>query len=105
HAIHLSPDEWDRVAERGSRIAHCPDSNFFLGSGRMRIADARRRRVPVALGTDVAAGRSFSVPRSMAYAYDTSLSVGAPIPPPDLFATGTLGGAEALALDDVIATL
>src|SRR5690606_26640269 len=59
HGIHLSPREWDRIAAAGAALAHCPDSNFFLGSGRMRLAEARARAVPVALGSDVGAGRSF----------------------------------------------
>jgi guanine deaminase len=99
HAIHLSPSEWDRVRDRGARIAHCPDSNFFLGSGRMRFADASARGVRVALGTDVAAGRTFDVRRIMASAYDNAIALGYRIEPADLFRMGTLGGAEALGMD------
>lgn len=105
HAIHLSASEWDRLAERGARVAHCPDSNFFLGSGRMRVNEAFRRRIPVALGTDVAAGRSFSVPRTMASAYDSSLCLGVRLSAAALFRMATLGGAEALGLDAVIGSL
>ncbi len=99
HAIHLSPDEWDRVHERNARIAHCPDSNFFLGSGRMRLAEARARSIPVALGTDVAAGRTFDVRRIMSATYDNASCLGDPVAPEELFRLGTLGGAEALGLD------
>lgn len=98
HAIHLSPDEWDRVRARGARIAHCPDSNFFLGSGRMRLAEARARSIPVALGTDVAAGRTFDLRRIMSSTYDNATCIGDPITPEELFRLGTLGGAEALGL-------
>ncbi|WP_240806745.1 guanine deaminase [Polyangium spumosum] len=98
HAIHLSPGEWDRVRARGARIAHCPDSNFFLGSGRMRLAEARARGIPVALGTDVAAGRTFDVRRIMSSAYDNATCLGDPITPEALFRLGTLGGAEALGI-------
>jgi guanine deaminase len=105
HAIHLSPDEWDRVAARGARIAHCPDSNFFLGSGRMRAHAALERGVPVGLGTDVAAGRTFSVRRVMGSAWDNALCVGQRVEPAALFHMATLGGAVALGIDDVCGSL
>jgi guanine deaminase len=105
HAVHLSPAEWDRIAARGAAVAHCPDSNFFLGSGRMRLAEAEARGVRVGLGSDVAAGRSFDLRRAMAYAYDTALSVGHRVTAADLFALATIGGARALGLDARIGTL
>ena len=37
HAIHLSDDELDLLAQSHSNIAHCPDSNFYLKSGIARI--------------------------------------------------------------------
>jgi guanine deaminase len=105
HAIHFSPAEWDRVAARGARIAHCPDSNFFLGSGRMRLAEARARGVVVGLGSDVAAGRSFSMRRAIACAYDNALCLDHRIEPAELFALATLGGARALGLDAAIGSV
>ncbi len=105
HAVHLSTSEWDRVAEHGARIAHCPDSNFFLGSGRMKVAEARRRGVPVALGSDVGAGRSLSIRRAVLHAYDNALCVDAPIAPDDLLKMATLGGAQALGLAEVVGAI
>jgi guanine deaminase len=105
HAIHLSGSAWDRVAARGASIAHCPDSNFFLGSGRMDLAAARSRGVAVGLGSDVGAGRSFDVRRAMAYAYDNALCLGERTTAAELFAMATLGGARALGLDGVIGAL
>jgi guanine deaminase len=105
HAIHLSASEWDRLAASGARVAHCPDSNFFLGSGRMSLAAARARRVPVGLGSDVAAGRSFDMRRAMAYAYDNALCLGDRLGAEDLFTMATLGGAQALGLDAVTGSL
>lgn len=105
HAIHLSGHEWDRVAARGASIAHCPDSNFFLGSGRMRLREARARGVAVGLGSDVAAGRSFDLRRAMAYAYDNALCLGDRLRAQELFTLATLGGARALGLDGVTGSL
>ncbi len=105
HAIHVSPREWDLVRERGATVAHCPDSNFFLGSGRMRLRDALLRGIAVGLGSDVAAGRSFDMRRAIAYAHDNALCVGARAEPSDLFTLATLGGARALGLDAVTGSL
>ncbi|MFT3768768.1 MAG: guanine deaminase [Minicystis sp.] len=105
HAIHLSTAEWDRVAARRTTIAHCPDSNFFLGSGRMPLGEPRARGVRVGLGSDVAAGRSFNLRRAMAYAYDNALCLGDHLKPADLLTLATLGGARALGLDAVTGSL
>jgi guanine deaminase len=105
HAIHLSPREWDRVAAAGASVAHCPDSNFFLGSGRMRLSEARARAVKVALGSDVGAGRSFDMRRSMSTAFDNALCLGHRLEAAELFTMATLDGAAALGLSDAIGSL
>jgi guanine deaminase len=105
HAIHLSASEWDRIREKEARIVHCPDSNFFLGSGRHPLPEPQKRGIPVALGTDVAAGRTFDVRRIMSSAYDNALCLNHRVLPAELFRLGTLGGAEALGLESVIGSL
>lgn len=105
HAIHLSPREWDRLAEAGARVVHCPDSNFFLGSGRMPLGEARARGVPLGLGSDVGAGRSFDMRRAMSSAFDSALSTGTRLAPDDLLRAATLGAAEALGLAASIGSL
>lgn len=105
HAIHLSASEWDRIAEFDARIVHCPDSNFFLGSGRHPLTEPQRRGIRVALGTDVAAGRTFDVRKIMSSAYDNALCLGHRVSPGELFRLGTLGGAEALGMDATIGSL
>jgi guanine deaminase len=105
HAIHLSEGEWDRIAARGASVAHCPDSNFFLGSGRMNLEAARVRRVAIGLGSDVAAGRSFDLRRAMAYAYDNALCLGQRVTAAELFTMATLGGARALGMEATVGSL
>ena len=100
HGVHLSDDEWTRVAQQDLAVAHCPDSNFFLGSGCMPLRRALDSSVRVALGTDVGAGRSFSLRRIAAAAYDASLVVDAPVDPEALLWLATRGGATALGLTD-----
>lgn len=101
HCIHLSQGEWDRIAAAGAVVAHCPDSNAFLGSGNFSAFEARQRDVPVVYGTDVAAGRSFRVNRTASYAYDTSLAVGHPVSPARLLWNATRGGALALQVPEI----
>ena len=96
HCIHLSDGEWDRFAEAGAVVAHCPDSNDFLGSGGMPLSAVQSRGIPISIGTDVAAGRSFRVPHILASAYDNSLRDEHPVQPARLLWWGTRGGALAL---------
>ncbi|MES2638670.1 MAG: guanine deaminase [Myxococcota bacterium] len=105
HCIHLSDSEWGRLAAQGAVVAHCPDSNFFLGSGCMPLARALSEGVRVALGTDVGAGRTFSLRRVAASAYDASLVVGAPVAPEALLWLATRGGAVALGAGDAVGCL
>jgi guanine deaminase len=99
HCIHLSDDEWDRFAAAGAVVAHCPDSNDFLGSGGMPVRAVRSRGIRLSIGTDVAAGRSFRVPRILSAAYDNASRQGEAWTPAELLALGTSG--SALGYDDV----
>jgi guanine deaminase len=105
HCIWLTGDEWDRVAAHDAAVAHCPDSNFFLGSGCMPLRAATERRVRVGLGSDVGAGRSFSLRRVAAAAYDAALVVGAPASAEELLWRATAGGAAALGLAGLVGRL
>jgi guanine deaminase len=68
HCLYLSDGEWDLLARTGTRIAHCPRSNFLLRSGVFDMAQARSRALAVGLGTDVGAGPNLSLPEEMAAA-------------------------------------
>lgn len=96
HCIHLSDSEWDRLAAAGAAIAHCPDSNDFLGSGGMPIEAVQRRGLSIAIGSDVAAGRSFRIPRILSSAYDNGLRQGVTLSAARLLWWSTRGGALAL---------
>lgn len=63
HGIHLSDEEWSLIASRGSVVVHCPGANTFLESGLFNLRAAREHGVRVALGSDVAAGPDFAMPR------------------------------------------
>ena len=62
----------------------------------MNVDAMRTRGIPVAIGTDVAAGRSFRVPRILSAAYDNALALGITLTPAELLWIGTRGAALAL---------
>ena len=115
HAIHLSPSEEARLAETGTRIAHCPTSNLFIGAGVMPLASRLAAGLTVGLGSDVSGGAElslFGVMRTGAYAQqarralvDDGAGGGPAFGPLDWLRLGTLDGARALGLDDVIGSI
>ena len=102
HCIWLSEREWARCAEVGARVTHCPDSNFFLGSGQMPLATALNHELSVGLGSDVGAGRSFSLRKACARAYDASRITKSEVSPEELLWLATRGGALATGRADEV---
>lgn len=100
HAIHLSDAEFGRLAATETRIAHCPTANFFLKSGRMRLAAAEAAGVCVGLGTDVGAGTSLSLFTEMRHADFTQEA--AAVSPQHAFWLATMGGARVLSMEGEI---
>jgi guanine deaminase len=98
HAIYLSDDEYKRMAAAGTKIAHCPTSNFFLKSGFMPAAKVAAAGIEHGLGTDVGAGTSMSVFAEMRHA--DYAQAGKTVVPERAFYLATLGGARALSLGD-----
>ena len=52
HAVHLTRDEIELLADRGVRIVHVPESNMKLSSGVARIGEMVSLGMKVGLGTD-----------------------------------------------------
>ena len=102
HGVHLSEHECQRLGETDSNIAFCPTSNLFLGSGLFNLKQAEAHDINVGLGTDVGAGTSFSILRTLNEAYKTQQLRGEKLTPFKSFYLATLGGAVALDLDDKI---
>ncbi|MBM74700.1 MAG: hypothetical protein CMK59_04820 [Proteobacteria bacterium] len=96
HCIYFDEADWLLFCESRAVVAHCPDSNFFLGSGCMNVRQAQAHGVRLSIGTDVGAGRSFSMRIAAARAYDASLMVQAPFPPEEILWSATIGGAQEL---------
>jgi 5-methylthioadenosine/S-adenosylhomocysteine deaminase len=58
HAVRATDDDLESVFASGSSIVHCPKSNAKFGHGVARVADMRRRGIPVGLGTDSVASNN-----------------------------------------------
>lgn len=102
HAIHLSPDERQRLAQSRTSVAFCPSSNLFLGSGFFHYTAVAEAGVQVGLATDVGAGTSLSMLRTMAAAHAVGQAQHQHLSPWRAWYLATLGGAQALALDQFI---
>jgi len=99
HGVWLTEEELDLLARRKARIAHCPNSNLFLGSGLFRLHHTLDAGVGVGLGTDIGAGTTPSMFTAMADAYKVQQVQGVSLSPFHLWYLATLGGARALSLD------
>lgn len=105
HGVHLSHEERVVLEARGVSIAHCPNSNLFLGSGLFPLMATVDDGVSVGLGTDIGAGTTPSMVNAMADAYKVQQVLNVSLSPFHLWYLATLGGATALSLDDVTGSL
>jgi len=107
HGIWLTERELKRCHETETAIAHCPTSNFFLGSGSLDLERTARRERPVRVGlaTDLGAGTSFSMLQTMGEAYKAAQSHGYPLSAGQAYYLATRGAARALHLEDRIGSI
>ncbi|KAM9508876.1 guanine deaminase isoform 2-T2 [Guaruba guarouba] len=108
HACYLSEEELKLFSLRGAAISHCPNSNFSLRSGVLNVQKVLKNNVKLGLGTDIAGGYSASMLDAIRKAMmasnglqvnkvnETGLTL------EEAFQLATLGGSQALGLDDVI---
>jgi Cytosine deaminase and related metal-dependent hydrolases len=102
HGIHLHESEWRCLHDTGSAVAFCPTSNLFLGSGLFRLPTCWQHKVRMGIGTDVGAGTTFSMLRTLGEAYKVGQLQSYRLRASEAFYHATLGGAHALRLDDKI---
>ncbi len=60
HAVHVSPEDIDKMAAAGTGVAHCPTSNMRLSSGIAPLRGFMDKKVPVGLGVDGSASNDGS---------------------------------------------
>lgn len=125
HGVHLSDEEVKLFAERGTSVSHCPNSNTNLKSGMCDVKRLIENNVHVGLGSDVSGGNRISILDSMRSALDTSHHLNfmkkqnvcgtgkvtensdenskyEPLDYKQGIFLATLGGAQALSMDDKI---
>jgi len=105
HCIYLTDQEREAMAASRSVASFCPTSNLFLGSGLFPLHEFEKAGIPVGLGTDVGAGTSFSLFRTLGEAYKVGQLQGHSLSPFEGFYLATLGGARALSLENCLGNL
>ena len=123
HGVWLSDDEFHRISDAGAAVTFCPSSNLYLGSGLFRLGRATDpdHRVLLTFGTDMGGGNRFSMLNTLEDAYKVGMlnntlldgsidparqnlaeSERNKLSPYRAFYSITLGGAEALRIDDKV---
>ena len=109
HGVHLSDAELDLLAERGSSIAHCPQSNLKLASGIARVADMLKRGINVSFGTDGTASNNdldlFHEAQTAAFVQKAFCKDPTVLPAEEVVAMLTINGARSFGLEDQIGSL
>jgi 8-oxoguanine deaminase len=104
HMVHVNDDEIKRLGKAGVGVAHCPSSNFRLGSGVPPIRKYLDAGVKVGLGVDGSAsndsGDMLGEARMAMLAARVKSGVGS-MPARDALRMATRGGAAVLGRDDI----
>ncbi len=102
HMTQLEPAEIERLAEAGSHVIHCSESNLKLASGFCPVARLDAAQVNIALGTDGAASNNdldvFGELRTAALLGKGVAGDAAALPAARMLRMATLDGARALGL-------
>ena len=102
HCLYLDDQDRSTMAAKNASIAFCPTSNLFLGSGLFDFQSAHDANIRIGIGSDVGGGTSLNQLRTLSEAYKVLHLQGQSLPAFSAFYLATLGGAEALGLDDRI---
>lgn len=109
HMTQLSETEISMVASAGSSVVHCPESNLKLASGLCPLAALAEAGVHTALGTDGAASNNdldlFGELRTAALIAKGVAGRADALPAAAMLEMATLGGAQALGLEEHIGSI
>jgi cytosine/adenosine deaminase-related metal-dependent hydrolase len=105
HCVHLSREEVCLFGETGTGVAHCPSSNFRLGSGTSPVRALLAAGAPVGLGVDGSASNDSSnmlaEVRMALLAHRPGRDPAEWVTADDAFWMATRGGARCLGRDDL----
>jgi 5-methylthioadenosine/S-adenosylhomocysteine deaminase len=109
HMTQLTDEEIELLAEKGTHVIHCPESNLKLASGFCPVAKLTAAGINVALGTD---GNASNNDLDMLGEMRTAALIGkavahdaSAIPTTSALRMATINGAKALGLDNTIGSL
>ena len=109
HMTQLSDEEINLVAETGTHIVHCPESNLKLASGFCPVAKCLEAGINVAIGTDGAASNNdldmFGEMRTAALLAKGVANDASAVPAKIALEMATINGAKALGIADKTGSL
>lgn len=109
HCIWLQEEEMRLLADTGTKVAHCPNSNLKLASGIAKIPELLSMGVEVSLGADGAPCNNnldiFQEMRSAALIQKARLLDPTAMPAETVFEMATMGGARAMGMADKLGSL
>jgi 5-methylthioadenosine/S-adenosylhomocysteine deaminase len=109
HCVHLSGREKDILAQRGTGVVHCPESNMKLASGAAPVMDLLSKGIRVAIGTDGPASNNnldlFEEMRSASFLAKLANNDPEALNACSVIQLATLNGAAVLGLNDQIGSL
>jgi guanine deaminase len=101
----MRESEWKLLADSGSSIAHCPTSNFALGSGVMSLEAVLTHKIPYAIATDVGASPTVSMLAEMGRFLQMQAAGSALATPAQALFRATLAPAKILGLHQQLGIL
>lgn len=109
HAVHLTDEELDILAEYDVKVSHNPGSNLKLGSGIARVPEMLQKGIDVSLGTDSSASNNnldmFDEMRLAALIHKGAGCDPLAVPAKTALAMATRIGASSVFLEDHIGSL
>ncbi len=109
HMTQLSDDEIALIAETGSHVLHCPESNLKLASGFCPVDKLQQAKVNVTLGTDGAASNNdldmIAEMRTAALLAKAVAKNASALPAESILRMATINAAKALGLDAKIGSI
>lgn len=109
HMTQLTAAEIDLVAQTGTHVVHCPESNLKLASGFAPISALLQSGANIAIGTDGAASNNdldlFGEIRTAAFLAKGLSKDPTTLPAQQALSMATINGAKALGLGDQIGSL
>lgn len=109
HAVWVDAEDIERIAGSGARIAHCPESNMKLGSGVAPLPDFLSAGIAVGIGTDGCASNNdldlWGEMDTLAKLHKVQRLDPTVMDAASVVRMATMGGAQALGMDDLIGSL